>query len=100
MTYWAPAAENDHGEEGFAAPVVVPGRWEERQDQVVSATGEQMVSKAFVYSDISMVAEGYVALGDLSAQANPHEADGAWIIKGTIEVPSLRTNTLVRAAIL
>lgn len=100
LTYWAPSAENDYGEEGFQAPVVVFGRWEERQDQVVSATGEQMVSKAFVYSDTKMDAEGYVALGDYSGQANPLAIDGAWQIKGTTEVPSLRTNTVVRAAFL
>ena len=100
LTYWAPASENDYGEEAFAAPVVVPGRWEERHDQVVSAKGDQIVSKAFAYSDVAMAVEGYVALGDYTGQANPHLIDDAEIIKGIIEVPSLRTNTVVRAAIL
>lgn len=100
LTYWAPATENDFGEEAFAPPEVISGRWENRQDNVVSASGEEIVSKAFAYVDATLAVEGYLALGNHVGQANPTLVSGAEQIKGTIEVSSLRTNTEVKAVIL
>lgn len=88
------------GEEGFAAPVLLSGRWENRQDQAITPSGQEFVSKAFVYTDEKLALEGYVALGDFTGQANPHLIDEAEQVKGITEIPSLRTNTLVRTAIL
>ncbi len=100
LTYWAPQAENRFGEEGFAAPVAIEGRWENRQERVTIPTGEEIISKAFAYSDIVLAIGGFVAPGSHVGQANPALIATAEQIKGNTEVTSLRTNTLVRAAIL
>lgn len=100
LTYWAPAEENDFGEEAFEAPVAISGRWENRQDKVVTASGEEIVSKAFAYVDVDLQIEGYLALGNHLDQTNPTMVEAAEEIKGTIVISSLRTNTEVKAIIL
>lgn len=100
LTYWAPEAENDFGEEGLAAPVTVEGRWENRQERAVTPSGEEIISKAFAYSDSSLAIGGYLAVGSHLGQLNPLLIDGAEQIKGNTEIPSLRTNTVVKAVIL
>jgi hypothetical protein len=99
ITYWPPTSENDWGEEGFEAPQTIDGRWENRQERAVTPSGEEIISKAFVYSEATLAIGGYVVLGS-SVATNPIGVEGAEQIKGNTWVPSLRTNTEVKAAIL
>ena len=100
LTYWAPAASNSYGEESFSAPSVIEGRWENRQDKVITTTGEEILAKVLAYVEASVAIGGYLALGSYAAQSNPLAVGGAHQIQGITELSSLRTNTVVRAAVL
>lgn len=100
ITYWAPAGDNRYGDDTFAAPVKLRGRWEDRQEQVYLASGEESVSKAIVFISAEVDEEGYIAIGDHTAQADPTAVAGAQQIRATASIPSMRSNEIERRAIL
>lgn len=99
ITYWAVAGVDKYSAETFSAPVLIAGRWEDRQDQVMLPTGELSVSKAIVFVDREIELDGYLAEGDYTAQNDPTLA-GAKVVRAFVSIPSMRSNETERRAIL
>ena len=99
ITYWAPAEENLYGVEGYEAPVVFRGRWEERQQEAVSPNGDQFISSAVVYVPFDMKIGGYLARGNFENSDTPPMAV-AHAIQGWTKIPDIRNATSERRALL
>lgn len=88
-TYWAPIVNDGFGGKGFAAPILIKCRWENKSNLAVTAQGKELVGIAIVYPDRVLANEGYLALGDQSAQANPRDVASSNEIQFADNVPNL-----------
>jgi hypothetical protein len=100
ITYWAPLGQNDYGEQTFAAPVALSGRWEANVGTIRTPSGEETAAKATIWTLEPLALEGYVALDDLTVVDNPSLVAEASEIRDVISTPSMRTNELERRALV
>src|SRR5690349_5627318 len=100
LTYWAPTGSNRFGIQGFDAPILIKGRWEDKNEEFTTIGGETIVSRAIALVDRPLLVDGYLANGDLTAQAEPSAIPVAFEIKGFNETPDLRSVTSVRKAVM
>ena len=80
-TYWAPTGTYDeNGRTGFAAPVQILCRWEDRAELVRSPDGDEFTSSSVVYPEQELARQGYLYLGT-SGATNPKAVTGAYEIR-------------------
>ena len=97
ITYWGAPTPDGEGGESFAAPVALAGRWEDRNDEFNTPTGETMISRSTVFVTTDLQIGGYLLRG-ASVVASPTTA-GAQEIKAFIKVPAIRYNDYERRAL-
>jgi hypothetical protein len=93
LTYWAPTDTNEYAVAGFAAPLAIHGRWEDRAELVRDLKGDEFTSAAVVFVDQEVAIDGYLARGDFSDQLSPDpNAAGveSWEIKQVKTVRNMR----------
>lgn len=100
LTYWPNLGEDGYGEESFGTPVAFQGRWEDKQIQVRTSTGVDIISRTEVWLPFEASIGGYLAIGDHTDTPEPNDVDGSEEIQDFIKIPSLRTNQWERRAIL
>lgn len=100
ITYWAPAASDRYGNKGFSAPIVLKGRWEDKNEEFVAPGGSTITSAAVALVDRSLLVQGYLAQGDLTAVSDPTLTNAAWEIRAFVEGRDLRNITPVRKAVM
>jgi hypothetical protein len=98
-TYWAPGPENKYGEQSFAAPVLIATRWEEHNEQIRKATGEEVISTTRVFVDREVLVDGFLQEGDYTAQLDPNMGN-ARVIQTTAVIPDIRNVSKERKAYL
>ena len=91
ITYWAPSTPDQYGGRSYVAPVTFQGRWEDRNESVMSPGGEEFVSRSRVFSETEKLINGFLYLGT-SVVADPRTVDGAYEIQQTGRMPNLRAN--------
>lgn len=100
VTYWA-TTQNGYGDFQCAAPILINGRWEEKNALFVNKAGEEVVSKAIVYLDTDVDTEGYLAPGDRTSFSSPLGAGvGGIQIQGYEKTPDLRATEFLRKVYL
>lgn len=100
-TYWASTGATDlYGKPVFSAPVKIKCRWEDANELFQSKGGEERTSKAKVFAITEMDIDGWLAPGNQTSQANPHNADKAWEIQGISTFPDLRNLQQLTVAFL
>ncbi len=105
VVYWANPTPDGFGSYTFDAAVEILCRWEDRTGTFVSNKGEQLYSKAHVYTLQDVDENGFLYLGELDdLDSNPDDpkiVDNAWEIKRFDKIPSLGSTTeFVRKAYL
>jgi hypothetical protein len=113
--YWGNPVKDGQGGFTFAEPVEIYCRWEEMNQIVTDAKGNELTSRALVYTLQDVDEEGYLYLGTLEnlydsmpdAESSeggldkPQDIEGAYIIKRFQKVPALGSTTeFVRKAYL
>lgn len=89
-TYWAPTGATDlYGKPVWSTPQQLPCRWENNQSQIMSKTGEEIVSKARVYLAVPINVNGYLFLGT-SVETDPTKVANVERIQNVGTVPDLR----------
>ena len=99
ITYWAKTGEDRYGDDTFDTPVTMQAHWEERNENIRLPSGEEVVSRAVVFTESEVGMGGYLALGDKTAEASPADGDGREIMT-VAQIPSLRTNQMEYRAFL
>lgn len=97
-TYWAPLSGDGLGGIGFAAPILVSCRWENRAVLYKSRDGKDVVSRAVVYPDQPLLDRGWLALDDRTATADPKSVTGAQEIQQVGASPSLDDDVVLNKA--
>lgn len=98
VTYWGPGAQNEFGQTGSAAPILLKGHWEDKVQQIRRPDGEEVTSSAQVFLDEDVAVSGFLALGDFTAQATPPAE--AREIQSFNSIPDLRNLGKERRAFL
>jgi hypothetical protein len=98
LTHWAVSGSDGFGGFTYAAPIVLEGRWEDKNELFISFDQEQVVSRAIVYLDADIDDGDFLALDDQTATADPGTLDTAFRVRMTGSVVDLRnTQTLYKA---
>lgn len=87
-SYWSAGHSNKYAQKVFNAPRVIKVRWEDNQSIVVNSEGEEVRSKAVIYSSIELVEEGYLMLGETISR-DPIALERAYKIMAVAMTPSL-----------
>ena len=83
ITYWPPGDSNLYGHASSGEPILLKGRWEDRNQQIRRASGEEIVSSAVVYVDQDVEIAGYLAQGNHTDEPAP--------ITNALEIQDFRT---------
>jgi hypothetical protein len=100
VTYWPPAATDRFGAETYSAPILLRGRWEERNEEAATLGGDTIVSRAIVFVDRDLLVGGFLAEGDQLAVQDPTILPSAYEIRAWRSIPDLRNVSSERRAIL
>ena len=100
--YWGTPVADGYGGKTFADPVEISCRWEDRVEKISTITtsklGEEIISKAQVFTTQDVEELGWLFLGDLDdldsdEEADPMTVDGAYEIKRFDKTPAMRSTT-------
>jgi hypothetical protein len=101
ITYWPNPAPDGWGGKVFDDAVIILGRWEEKEDIILNAQGEEERSSITVFLSQDVDVGGYLALGDYtgsSAYGDPAEVSGSRPIRAFEKIPSLKATKFSRKA--
>lgn len=98
-TYWGSPTSDGTGGQSYDAPAELQVRWEERQEEFLTAAGETQVSNAIVWAKQDLDTLGYLYLGS-SVEADPTRVVGAFRILAFRSIPSIRGSQAERRAFL
>lgn len=94
--YWGSPQPDGYGGTVVAMPVEIDCRWEDVQELIKTANGEEAMSKSQVYVDRDLDEGGYLWLGELDDlpqdPSNP-KANGADEIMKFGKLPTLKVRT-------
>lgn len=99
VTYWPPEGLNDYGKAVFGRPLVLRCLWQDKQEKMTSADGDEFVSKAQTIISEPVSLGGYLCLGDHRLVLDPRTID-AHEVRGAYSVPDLRNLRQTHKAIL
>ena len=99
ITYWGSPTPDGSGGKTFAAPVAIPGFWQDHVEQLYDNKGNMIVSRAVVFVDTDLVPGGYLFNGT-SVATDPAVVTGAYEIKNFSKIPSIGQTKFERKAVL
>lgn len=92
-TYWPKASDDGYGNSVSTSPQIVKVRWEDVTEEKFSVQyqfeGEVVISRAQVFTELALQEGGYIYLGE-TTESNPARVEGAFVIRKTATIPSLR----------
>ena len=104
--YWGSPVADGYGGKTFDDPVEIKCRWENQVEKIswqgASKLGEEIVSRAQVFTTQDVDELGWLFLGDLddlddlvdsSGEADPMAVEGAYEIKRFDKTPAMRSTT-------
>lgn len=101
ITFWAPSgSSNDFGVRNFVAPVLIKGRWQDKQEMARTPAGEEFVTQAIVFVDRDTPNGSYLAKGDYTNAANPLELVASSEVRALSKISSIRNAGVERKAFL
>jgi hypothetical protein len=89
VTYWAPSGSSQFGGTNYSGPIVLNGRWEDSMENVITPAGQEIVSRAKIYTDTPIKDTGFVYPG-VSDASTPQGVSGAYEIRTVASIPDLR----------
>ena len=99
--YWGNPTDDGYGGKTYYSPVEISVRWENTNELITTADGEQYacIAKIFVTQDVKVNA--YIYLGDFddidSDEGNPKSVEGAYRIRRFDKIPMIKkTDEFVR----
>lgn len=95
LTWWRVTGGDGFGGDAFATPLLIDGRWEDRQETFYgSLDRRELVSKAVVHVDRDVAVGDYLYQGNQVLQANPVGLPSALKIQRYDKIPDLRKSVV------
>lgn len=98
ITYWPVTGSDTFGGFTFGTPLVLYGRWEDKQELFVDAEGEEVLSQAIVYLKDNIAPGDYLAEGDQTSTPSPDTLPGAHRVRNYSRVTDLHSLNALRKA--
>ena len=95
VTHWPVTGSDGYGGFTFGTPVLLAGRWEQKQELFINQDLEEVLSNAVVYLNTDLSIGDYVVEGDETAVADPTTLD-AKRIRGLNRITDLRNVLALR----
>ena len=100
--YWPSPVPDGYGQYAFGIPSEIRVRWENKQELFIDPQGDELLSKAVVYTASDVVVGGYLYLGleaELSSDhSDPQTITQAFKIKQFGKLPTLSATQYLRTA--
>lgn len=104
VTHWPVTGSDGFGGFTFGAPILMKGRWEEKQELFLDANSEEAISKGIVYLITDVDVGDWLALGDYvtipTPIINPSTLDNAYRIRQRNKSTNLRNTEALRKVYL
>ena len=94
-TYWGPGTDDGLGGVSYPAPYTVSARWQDKAELFRDSNANEVMSSAVVYVSEELTIEGWLALGDETANSDPRNASGAYQIRQAGSSPSLKADEIL-----
>ena len=88
-TLWTSSGLDGYGNPTWAAPVAIKVRWEERIERTLDSSGNEILSKAYVYMAQKYDVGSYLYLGTSVAAAPP---TGSFEVVNFQSIPNIRNS--------
>lgn len=99
VTHWPVTGTDAYGGFTFGTPVLLRGRWEQKQELFITPDIEEVLSTAICYLNTDINVGDYLAEGDLTATADPTTIHGsAYRVRNYSKVTDLRALNALRKA--
>lgn len=98
VTYWGAPVASGYGGTAYAAPIELKARWEDRNDEISTPSGDQIITRSTVFVKQDVEVGGYLYLGS-SVDADPLVVAGAQMIRAFIKIPDIRSVEYERRAL-
>ena len=92
ITHWPVTGTDDYGSYTYGTPTTQRARWEETQTKFINAEGEEVVSRAVITLSRAVATLDFIAPGDLTHEATPTRALGAYQVRGYSRTSNLRNS--------
>ena len=99
VTAWSPSINDGFGGLSYSTPRQILCRWQEVNVLHNDTAGEEFISKAVVFADELLEANGWLFEGT-SAEANPQNQVGAYRIRRIMKSPTPNASIIVYEYIL
>jgi hypothetical protein len=101
--YWGNPQEDGYGGKLYDDPIEIDCRWEDTNQIILMANGEELLSRAIVFTEQDLEENGLLYLGtlddllsssgDSSGDVELTKVEGVHIIKRYEKIPSLRSDS-------
>lgn len=88
-TYWGTPTTNGFGGLIFALPKEIRVRWEDKQEKFLTASGDEALCRAVVYTLEDIEIGGYLYLGE-TTEADPTQFKDAHPIRQFMKTPDIQ----------
>ena len=95
VTHWPITGSDGYGGFTFGTPVLLAGRWEQKQELFINQDMEEILSSAVVYLNTDLEIGDYVIEGDETTTADPTTL-ASKRIRGLNKITDLRAITALR----
>jgi hypothetical protein len=96
VTHWAITGEGSFSGPTFAAPNVMKGRWDYRNELFRTPAGDEEVSRTIAYLESDVDVGDYVIEGDYSEVSDPTTLPQAFRVKQFQKISDLRNVFVLR----
>jgi len=95
VTHWPVTGSDGYGGFTFGTPILLSGRWEQKQELFINVDLEEVLSSAIVYLNTDLSIGDYVIEGDETATVDPTTLE-AKRIRGLNKITDLRNVIALR----
>lgn len=96
VVYWAYAGPDGYGGATYSSPVELGVRWENVNELVQTGTGEEVVSRARVWTSQDLVEQSLIYLGtmdDSDYNEDSSQMEGLMTVLAFVKIPVLGSST-------
>ena len=100
ITHWPVIGSNGYGGFTFDTPVVLKGRWEDKNELFRTLDNEEEVSNAIVYLNTDVAVGDFLVRGDETAESDPTSVSGTFRARNYNKTTNLRNVMALRKVFL
>lgn len=100
--HWPFTGVDDFGQPTYGSPEEIACRWDTVNEEFITPSGDQEVSRARLIVDRDIAVKDRLALGELDSLTpeDPKDQDGAWEVRSFNKTPNFKGTKFLREVFL